>query len=114
MVPLPISVPWANRRDTVSCNPVPQAGRLPVGRVLSPVIFFVSSMKMPVGCGIHIRYTDLVFGFSYQINLKVRRQTAQPFSGYPVCLFQAYFAIGPYIYRNARQRRKMVQKIFGP
>ncbi|HIV35871.1 MAG TPA: hypothetical protein H9999_01530, partial [Candidatus Negativibacillus faecipullorum] len=35
----------------------------------------------------HIRYTGLAFGFFSQINLKAKRQTGQPFSDCPACLF---------------------------
>src|SRR5699024_2739636 len=35
----------------------------------------------------HIRYTGLAYGLFSQINLNAKRQTGQPFWGYPVCFF---------------------------
>lgn len=86
-----------NRRNTVPCSPVPQAGRLPVGRVRSPVIFFVSSGQLPVDCGTRIRHTGLAFyDLSSQANCKASEARGQPPKGSASCfVLLAHFTTGP-------------------
>ena len=68
-----------NRRDTISRNPVPQAGRLSVGRVRSPVKKIHCLLQVPVDHFAHILYTGLALVFYSQIKLKAKRRVRNPF-----------------------------------
>ena len=66
-------------RDTISRSPVPQAGRLSVGRVRSPVTNIHCLLQEPVDHFAHIPYTGLALVFSSQIKLKAKRRVGNPF-----------------------------------
>ena len=85
-----------------ACSPVPQAGRLSVGRVRSLATKFRCSMQRPVDHFSHLRYTGFAFGFFSQTNHKAKRRAGNPFfSGRPAHLFYSasvrYFATRPFI-----------------
>ena len=75
----PIFFLWKNTLHTVSYNPVPQAGRLSVGRVRSQVTNIHCLLQEPVDHFAHIPYTGLALVFSSQIKLKAKRRVGNPF-----------------------------------
>ena len=64
-----------NGHDTISRSPVPQAGRLSVGRVRSQVTNIHCLLQEPVDHFGHIPYEF----FSYMLSLKQKDEYATPF-----------------------------------